>query len=162
VAGDGSRPYVAVRTLVRWGDCDPAGIAFYPRFFEWMDQVSHRLAREMGVSARDMLPPLSYGFPLIKADAQFLAPAYLDDQLEVRTTVSQIGKTSLTLRHEIVRLPTDGQVEVLLARGSESRVYIRRVDDGSMRPQELTAAMRAVLERYLEPSEGARGELQSG
>ena len=22
---------------VQWGDCDPAGIVFYPRYFEWFD-----------------------------------------------------------------------------------------------------------------------------
>src|SRR4051794_28189504 len=106
--------YVAVRTCVRWGDCDPAGIAFYPRFFEWMDQASHVLARAMGVTRDDVLPPSLLGFPLVSARADFLAPARLDDQIEVRAWVTEVGRTSLGLRHEVVRLGDD---ELLLARG---------------------------------------------
>ena len=51
------RRYLAVRVQVGWGDCDPAGIVFYPRFYAWMDTVSHVLAREMGVPRESMIPP---------------------------------------------------------------------------------------------------------
>ncbi len=143
----GSR-WVSTRTTVRWGDCDPAGIAFYPHFFEWMDQVSHLLAREMGVSADDMLAPSSIGFPLVGAQAEFLAPARLDDELEIRAWVTGLGRSSLELRHEIVRL---GDSEVLLARGRETRVLVQRDGGGEMRARPLTARMRSTLERYAAP-----------
>lgn len=31
------RPVLINRRTIRieWGDCDPAGIVFYPRYFEW-------------------------------------------------------------------------------------------------------------------------------
>src|SRR6476469_9355114 len=133
---DATEPgYIAVETYVRWGDCDPAGIAFYPRFFEWMDQAPHLLARAMGVARDDMLPPRLLGFPLVGARAEFLAPARLDDRLEVRAWVTAVGRTSLALRHEIVRL---GAEEVLLARGREQRVHVSREDDGRLTPRELT------------------------
>ena len=48
MAGDG-KGYLSVRVQVGWGDCDPAGIVFYPRYSAWMDNVSHVLAREMGI-----------------------------------------------------------------------------------------------------------------
>ena len=53
----GERHYLAVRVQVGWGDCDPAGIVFYPRFYAWMDTVSHVLAREMGIPRESMIPP---------------------------------------------------------------------------------------------------------
>jgi 4-hydroxybenzoyl-CoA thioesterase len=59
--------FLAVRTQVRWGDCDPAGIAFFPRFFEWMDLASHALAQEMGISRQQTLGPASYGFRAVHA-----------------------------------------------------------------------------------------------
>jgi 4-hydroxybenzoyl-CoA thioesterase len=139
---------LVVTIHVRWGDCDPAGIAFYPRFFEWMDQASHALAREMGVSREDQLPPTSVGFPLVAAQAEFLAPAILEDVLEVRARVTRIGRTSLGIRHDIVRVaPTD---ELILARGREERVYVAREKGEPMRPRELTPRMREVLARYSE------------
>lgn len=50
VPATGSSHCLSVRVQVGWGDCDPAGIVFYPRFYVWMDTVSHVLAREMGAS----------------------------------------------------------------------------------------------------------------
>jgi 4-hydroxybenzoyl-CoA thioesterase len=144
--------YLAVRIQVRWGECDPAGIAYYPRFFEWMDTAAHALAREMGISRDEMLSPMLLGFPLVSAQAEFLAPALMDDTLEVRAWTTRIGRTSLGLRHEIVRVGDNE--ERLLARGREERVHVGRDDTGAMRPRELTPAMRAVLARYLDRVNG--------
>src|SRR5919198_1991353 len=88
--------YLSVRVQVGWGDCDPAGIVFYPRFYAWMDTVSHVLAREMGIARESMTPPGSplLGFPVVATQAQYLSPARMDDVLEVRTRVAHIGRTS--------------------------------------------------------------------
>ncbi len=79
--------YLSVRVQVGWGDCDPAGIVFYPRFYAWMDNVSHVLAREMGIPRESMIPPgvELLGFPVVGTQAQYVAPARMDDILEVRT-----------------------------------------------------------------------------
>src|SRR5919202_2886735 len=102
--------YLSVRVQVGWGDCDPAGIVFYPRFYAWMDTVSHVLAREMGVPREAMIAPASdlLGFPVVGTQAQFLKPARVDDVLEVRAWVTRVGRSSLSLRHEIVRVEDDG------------------------------------------------------
>lgn len=152
--GAGAGPYFAVRTRVRWGECDPAGIAYYPRFFEWMDLALHALAREMGISIADTLPPLGLGFPLVQAEAAFIAPVRQDDVLEVRAWVTHVGASSLALRHQIVRV-SDG---ALVAHGRETRVHVSRADDGSLRPRRLTEPMREVLARYARAPDRAADE----
>ena len=152
MAGDAERRYLAVRVQVGWGDCDPAGIVFYPRVYAWMDMVSHVLAREMGIPRDSMIPPgpEMLGFPVVGTEAQFLTPARMDDVLEVRTWVSRVGRSSLRLRHEVIRM--DGDQEVVIARGREDRVFIGRdQQDGTMRSRELTEAMRAAMARYADP-----------
>jgi 4-hydroxybenzoyl-CoA thioesterase len=143
---------LAVRVQVGWGDCDPAGIVFYPRFYGWMDNVSHVLAREMGIPREAMIPPGAdmLGFPVVRTQAEYLAPARMDDVLEVRTWVSRFGRTSLSLRHEIVRIETDA-LETLIVRGREDRVFISHGPDG-LRPRELTPRMRQALARFAESS----------
>src|SRR6266567_3351994 len=96
--------YLSVRVQVGWGDCDPAGIVFYPRFYAWMDAASHALAREMGIPRESMIPPGSdmLGFPVVGTQAKYIAPARMDDVLEVRMWVTRVGCTSLGLRHEIL------------------------------------------------------------
>jgi 4-hydroxybenzoyl-CoA thioesterase len=138
--------YIAVQLTVQWGDCDPAGIVFYPRFFAWMDRVSHALERELGITRDEMLPPGTAGFPLLSAQAEFLAPALMDDVLEIRGRVSRIGRTSLALSHEIVRVSPEP--EILLARGREERVFVERAPGGKLTPRPLTGEMREILGRY--------------
>jgi 4-hydroxybenzoyl-CoA thioesterase len=146
-----------VRVQVGWGDCDPAGIVFYPRFYAWMDTVSHVLAREMGISRESMLPPSFdlLGFPVVGTQAQYLAPARMDDVLEVRTWVARVGRTSLSLRHEVVRIEPDAS-ETPIVRGREDRVFISNGPDG-LRSRELTPRMRDTLAHYTDPREDADG-----
>jgi 4-hydroxybenzoyl-CoA thioesterase len=141
--------YVSVRVQVAWGDCDPAGIVFYPRFYAWMDMGSHVLARAMGIAREQTLPPHPdlLGFPVVGTQAEFLAPARIDDVLEVRTRVARVGRSSLSLSHEVLRVEPSG-AEELLARGREDRVFIGRDERGQMRSREITPHMREVLERY--------------
>jgi hypothetical protein len=58
------------------------------------------------------------------------------------------------LRHEIVRLGTDG-LEELLVRGREDRVFIGRDEQGEMKARELTPRMRAALARFTAATERA-------
>jgi 4-hydroxybenzoyl-CoA thioesterase len=142
---------LSVRLQVGWGDCDPAGIVFYPRFYAWMDNVSHVLAREMGIPRESMLPPGSelLGLPVVATQAQFVTPALMDDVLEVRTWVTRVGRTSFSLRHEILRLEADGG-ETPVAQGREDRVLITNGPAG-IQPRELTTHMREALARFADP-----------
>src|SRR5712691_6379752 len=154
---------LAVRVQVGWGDCDPAGIVFYPRFYAWMDNVSHVLAREMGISRESMIPSgvELLGFPVVGTQAHYLAPARMDDTLEVRTWVARVGSTSLSLRHEIIRIEADA-AETLLVRGREDRVFVGHGSTG-LRPRELTPRMRQALARFADsPAEVANAELSDG
>src|SRR5438309_1948038 len=155
--------YLSVRVQVGWGDCDPAGIVFYPRFYAWMDNVSHALAREMGIPRESMIPPgvELLGFPVVATEAQYLAPARMDDTLEVRAWVARVGSTSLSLRYEIVRIEADA-AETLLVRGREDRVFVGHGPAG-LRPRELTPRMRQALARFADsPSEVANAEPSDG
>src|SRR5438105_12299564 len=116
-----------------------------------MDTVSHVLAREMGISREAMLPPGRdmLGFPVVATQAQYVAPARVDDVLEVRTWVARVGRTSLSLRHEIVRLESDGS-QTLIARGREDRVFIAHGQAG-LQSRELTPRMRQALARFSDP-----------
>ena len=40
--------------MVEWGDCDDAGIVFYPNYFYWLDSTFQRWLRAKGVSLRDV------------------------------------------------------------------------------------------------------------
>lgn len=147
------QPHAAVRFRLRWTDCDPAGIAYYPRFFEMMEAASQALAHEAGISREDMLAPSLLGLTSVESGASFLSPAEFEDELEVRTSVTRLGRSSLGLRHEIWRVAPGAPK--LLVQAQETRVHVQRDADRRLQPRPLTESMRAVLERYLVAEEPA-------
>lgn len=129
---------------VHWGDCDPAGIIFYPTYFRWMDSACWALFASVGYDAKRMRTE-HLAMPLVSADCQFLYPASQGDRCEVRSRIVRIGGKSFVVAHEVRRV--DGMA---LARGSETRVW-GRFDAGPgsrLRgvaiPEELKAGLRAA------------------
>jgi 4-hydroxybenzoyl-CoA thioesterase len=142
--------HLSVQVDVGWGDCDPAGIVFYPRFYAWMDLTSHVLVRALGIPREAMIAPNPrlVGFPVVGTQAEFLAPARMEDRIEVRTWVARVGRSSLSLRHEVWLL---AEPERLLVRGREDRVFVSIDVEGGMRSQHFTPEMREQLARYSDP-----------
>ncbi|MGH8676485.1 MAG: acyl-CoA thioesterase [Burkholderiales bacterium] len=145
MADNGFDSVVAVyRVQLQWGDCDPAGIIFYPTYFRWMDAASWEFFASVGYSAKRMRAE-HLAMPLVAAECKFLHPAEQSDRCEVRSRVARFGGKSFVVAHEVARV--DG---VMLATGSETRVWGRYVDGpgtpmkGQAIPEELKALFRAA------------------
>jgi 4-hydroxybenzoyl-CoA thioesterase len=104
---------------VEWGDCDPAGIIFYPTYFRWMDAASWAFFEDAGYDAKRMRAE-HLAMPLLSAQCDFVAPAMQGDRCEVRSHIRRFGGKSFVVAHEIVRAD-----EAVLARGAETRVWGR-------------------------------------
>jgi 4-hydroxybenzoyl-CoA thioesterase len=60
---------------VRWGDVDAAGIAFYPRFYEWYDSGCEALFAALGLPWPELFPRHGIvGVPIVESGARFAAP----------------------------------------------------------------------------------------
>lgn len=141
-------PAVAIETSVTWGDCDPAGVVFYPRIFAWMDRAAHSLFRRIGIPPEDELPPSTQAFPVVEASGEFLAPMRLDEALEVSVAVLHVGRTSFRLGYEIRRLPN----REIVARGWEQRVRVELGSSGRLAPRALDPAQRLSLQALEAPA----------
>ena len=106
---------------VHWGDCDPAGMIFYPTYFRWVDAASWALFESVGLTPQWMKRE-HIAMPLVSAQCEFLSPAVQGDRCEVRSRIARFGGKSFTVEHEIVR--SDGTP---LARAQETRVWGRYV-----------------------------------
>ena len=109
-----------LRRTLAWGDCDPAGIIYYPTYYRWMDAASWALLDACGYPAARIRAE-AVTMPLVDAQCAFLASPTFGDECEVHSHVSRAGRSSFTVSHEVVRVG-DG---TLLARGTESRVWCR-------------------------------------
>jgi 4-hydroxybenzoyl-CoA thioesterase len=109
-------------TRVEWGDCDPAGIIFYGRYFEIFDvSTAMIIERALGMKKIEYLKAYDLaGHPVVTTRGRFLRPTRFGDEVTVETTVVGLGRSSIKLEH---KLSLDG---VLCAEGFETRVWAGR------------------------------------
>jgi 4-hydroxybenzoyl-CoA thioesterase len=108
---------------VEFGDCDPAGIVYFPNFMRWIDAASRHYFVECGVPSWHETEETHgiIGTPLVDVQARFVRPATYGDRLVVATTVSEWRNRSFVMRHVIKR---DGDA---LVEATEVRIFARRV-----------------------------------
>jgi 4-hydroxybenzoyl-CoA thioesterase len=115
-------------TRIEWGDCDPAGIIFFARYFDIFDVCTTvLLERALGMKKIDYLKAYSFGgHPLVETRARFRLPTRYGDEVTIDTAVVACGRSSFKIEH---RLTLDGALAV---EGFETRVWVARdPDDGA-------------------------------
>jgi 4-hydroxybenzoyl-CoA thioesterase len=107
---------------IEWGHCDPAGIVFNSRFFEFFDRGTWALFEAaLGVRPPDLAGVFGIiGIPLVDAGARFLAPARFGDAVELTTQVSEFRRSSFDVDHKLM---VRGELAV---EGRETRVWAGR------------------------------------
>jgi 4-hydroxybenzoyl-CoA thioesterase len=107
---------------IAWGDCDPAGIVFNPRFFEFFDTSSWMLFEAvLGIAPQNLARHFDIiGIALVDARANFLKPAKFGDVVEIASRVSEFRRSSFDVEH---RLTIGGE---LATEGWETRVWAGR------------------------------------
>jgi 4-hydroxybenzoyl-CoA thioesterase len=108
--------------VVEWGHCDPAGIVFNPRFFEYFDWGTWNLFEmALGVKPHELTSSFGImGIPLVDAGAKFIGPAKFGDTIEQTSWVSEFRRSSFDVTHE---LRVHGALAV---DGKETRVWAIR------------------------------------
>lgn len=111
--------------MVEWGDCDPAGIVYYPAYFRWCDQATYRLFLAAGLMRDDVSSgQWKEGTPLVRAECSFRRPSQHGEKLVIESEVARFGGSSFSISH-IFR---DAAGEVA-AEGSETRIWARKDGD---------------------------------
>lgn len=110
------------RTIsIEWGDCDPAGIVYYPRYFEMFDACTNALFEAAGFVKAEMLEKYGLaGIPMVDTRAQFFAPASFGESVTVETKIVEWGKSSFQVEHKLYK------GETLAVEGFEKRVWTVR------------------------------------
>ena len=89
---------------IEWGHCDPAGIVFNSRFFEFFDWGTWMLFEAaLGVKPPDLAGAFGIiGIPLVDAGARFIAPARFGDVVELTSQVSEFRRSSFDVEHQLL------------------------------------------------------------
>ncbi len=86
-----------IEVAVRWGHCDPAGIVYYPVYYDFFHQAMETwFDRVLGVPYRTVIESRRIGFPAVHTEADYHAPSAYGDRLVVVLAVARLGRSSLT------------------------------------------------------------------
>ncbi len=110
------------RVNVQFGDCDPAGIVFFPNFSRWMDEASLAFFMALGVPPwRELVKTRGIiGTPLLEIHTKFMRPATYGEAIEVHTCVEEWSAKTFRHRHVVKRGDT------VLCEGTEVRAFCIR------------------------------------
>jgi 4-hydroxybenzoyl-CoA thioesterase len=131
---------------IEWGDCDPAGIVFYPRYFAMFDSsTSYLFSAAVGVTKFEMLRRYEIiGYPMVDTGAKFLIPSKFGDVITIETKVTAFRRSSFDVEHVVFR--ADGQKAI---EAREIRVWAARDEQDPDRikgvaiPDEVVAKLSA-------------------
>lgn len=83
---------------IEFNHCDPAGIVFYPRYFEMTNSVVENFFREViGYPYERITMDEGRGVPTVRIACDFRRPSRLGEVLSFSLTVERVGRSSLDL-----------------------------------------------------------------
>jgi YbgC/YbaW family acyl-CoA thioester hydrolase len=124
---------------IEWGDCDEAGIVFYPNYFYWFDCTYQRWLRKHGLSQRELRRRFKAVTPLVDVGAKFMGPARYDDELRVRAEVTEWQERRFRIDYTLsVR---DSPV----AAGFEQRAWATLTKTGELRGASLPVEFKELM-----------------
>ncbi|HEV1996012.1 MAG TPA: acyl-CoA thioesterase [Candidatus Acidoferrum sp.] len=130
------------KIYIEFGDCDPGGIVYFPRYFEYFDACTNALFERAGLPKPQMLKTFGIaGIPLVEAQARFLAPSQFGDTVMVESRVAEWGRSSFSVHHKLFK------GKVLAVEVFEKRVWVKRAADGPM-PFKGQTIPEEVKERF--------------
>lgn len=114
---------------IRFGDCDPAGIVFFPNFHRWMDAASLHFFMSCGVPPWNVLEHVNgiIGTPLLEHQARFVKTATFGEQLQITTRIVE-WRAKVFLQHHLVTRGDD-----LICESTETRIFCKRDGDDPRR-----------------------------
>jgi len=125
---------------IEWGDCDPAGIVYFPRYFEYFDECSRALFERAGLTKRDMLKFYGLGgIPVVDMKARFMMPSRYGEDVLVESSVVKWGNSSFVVCHRLMK------GEALAVECFETRVWVAPLsgDEEKMNPQSIPEELKA-------------------
>jgi len=139
---------------VRFGDCDPAGIVYFPRFFDFFHQAMETwFPAHLGFGYDSFVRDRKLGFPAVHTEADFKRPSRFGETIEIHQRVTRLGRSSIAFAYEVHG--PDG----LRATGRTVCVVMNLDErsEGHGTAVEMPAELRARIEQFgLSPDAGAQ------
>ena len=129
---------------IEWGDCDAAGIVFYPRYFAMFDaSTAYLLEKAIGMKKIAWTKHFGIvGIPMVDTGAKFIIPSRYGDVIRIETQATEIRRSSFDIQHRVYK------GEALAIEARETRVWAGVDPDNAERikgyaiPDEVITALK--------------------
>jgi 4-hydroxybenzoyl-CoA thioesterase len=135
---------------IEWGDCDPAGIVYFPRYFSFFDACTLALFDEVGLPKQTLLRKYDFvGMPVVEVSAKFMMPSKFGDDVRIDSSIREWKRSSFRVHHRLLK---DTQLAV---EGFETRVWVGKHPEkpGAMKSQPIP---RELIDRFRSRAAAAR------
>lgn len=133
----------AIGLRVYYEDTDAGGVVYYANYLRYFERARTELLRSIGFDQRSLLETQRIGFVVRSLAIDYLAPARLDDELRIETTIERVRNASI----RFVQAAKRGDATLATA-----RVLVAAADLDRGRPVGLPAAVITALARPPTPS----------
>ncbi len=125
------------RVKVRYAETDQMGVAYYANYFVWFEVGRSQYCNDCGFSYRDMEHETGLFLIVAEASCRYKNPARYEDELIIRTKVTESTRRTLRFSYEIERV--DGTA---VATGETLHVLINAQSRPSSFPEKYLSLLR--------------------
>ena len=127
---------------IEWGDCDPAGIVYFPRYFEIFDACTAGAFEAVGLPNQNLIKEYGIiGIPAVHIQGKFLIPCSFGEDIVIETRITDWGRSSFKVHHRLLK------ADCTAVEGFEVRVWTGRDPENPVRLRSEPIP-REVIERF--------------
>jgi 4-hydroxybenzoyl-CoA thioesterase len=125
---------------IEFGDCDPAGIVYFPNYYRFLDNATaHLVSAALGRGKRQWTVQHGIaGIPVVDIRTSFRAPSRFGDRVTIESEIVKLGRTSFVVGHRLSNAGT------LCVESEETRVWIGKSGE-TLTPLAIPNTVRAAL-----------------
>jgi len=93
-----NKPAFCVQQLIRFSHCDPAGIVYYPQYFNMFQSlIEDWFNTELKINYADFITVRQLGLPTARIECDFMVPSKIGEVLDLSLQIKRVGSKSFTL-----------------------------------------------------------------
>jgi acyl-CoA thioester hydrolase len=129
-----------IKLRVRYAETDQMGVVYHSNFVIWFEIGRVELMRQLGFRYRDMEQDDDCHMPVADMHVRYKGPVYYDDEIVVRTRLTDVHRSLLRFRYQVFRAGN----ETVLAEGETTHLVVDKQLNRRSLPQKYVLAFSAA------------------
>ncbi|MEO8023662.1 thioesterase family protein [Polaromonas sp.] len=132
---------------IRFHQCDPAGIVFYPQYFYLLHEAQEDFLAHIGYPEHELIAS-GLGVPIVDLKTEFLGMCRYGDEIRISLGLTRVGNASIGMHYEIYSCPHPPDKGSSLKLVAKTVIVCSEVPHGKVRA--IPDGLREALLPYLE------------